>query len=284
MKHKERIFQLYLTPAFLVAAVFVGIPIGYTIYLSLQEMNLMLMTQEFIGLKNYMKIWQDFEFVFSLLRTIEYVVIVNAANFVIAFPMALVISQMRSRWRNVLAMIFILPMLLIPVAAATFWRTVMYSPPYAELNRLFGFDKSLLADSNTALLAVMLVDIWGWTPWVFLPLLGGLEGLDSEAVEAAQIDGASVLRIIWSIILPILKPVIIVTLSIKAIGTFRVFNYVWVMTRGGPGTASHTLSTYIYSRAFFGLDYGYGSALAVVMVLCAISLTAGLLIYMARSD
>ncbi len=285
MKYRSRAYKLYLAPAFITIVVLVGVPTGYAIYLSLMDYDFFLGLNTFTGLANYSAILHDLSFLRAFLRTTLYVTVVNAANFGIAFPMAIVISQMKSRWRSILVVLFVLPMLLIPVAAATFWRMIMYSPPYAEFNRLFGIglDQSLLASSDTALWAVMLVDIWGWTPWVFLPLLGGLEGLDPEPLEAAQIEGASGLRIIWNIILPLLKPIIIVVLSIKAIQTFQVFSYIWAITRGGPGGSSHSLSTYIYSKAFTVLNYGYGSALSMVMVLCAIGLSTGLFIYMARS-
>jgi ABC-type sugar transport system permease subunit len=283
MKYRNKYYKLFLAQGLIFPILLVGIPIAYTTYLSLRDLNLMLVTDTFIGFKNYIKVFSDTDFIFhSFLRTIIYVLIVCSANFIIGFLMAITVAQIKSRWRDILPILFILPMLLVPAAVATFWRIIMYSPPYAEINRLFGISINLLANKETALGAVILADIWSWTPWVFLPLLGGLEGLDSDFIEAAKIDGASGLRIIWNIILPILKPIIIVTMSLRAVVTFRSFEYIWVMTKGGPGGTSHNLSTYIYDRAFYSLDYGYGSAMSIIMVVFVFIMTMLVIRYITR--
>jgi len=278
------VFSLSLFPSFGFTLVFIAFPIIYAIYLSLRQYSLLMGTDYFIGLKNYARIFTDAAFLASFFRTILYVVVVNSVNFLIAFPMALLVSQSGARLRSVLSVIFIMPLLLMPVVAATFWRLIMYGPPYAEFNRIFGLSTEfyLLASSKTAIWAIMLIDIWGWTPWVFLPILGGLEGLPGEVIEAAKLEGASLRTLVWRIILPMLKPVVVVTLGIKATGTFLIFDYIWAATRGGPGGTTHSLSTYIYTQAFQSLDYGYGSALAIVMLLCAVVLSTALFQYMRK--
>jgi ABC-type sugar transport system permease subunit len=123
-----------------------------------------------------------------------------------------------------------------------------------------------LSSPTFALVAIIVTSWWAWSPWAFLLLLGGLESLDPSPMEAARVDGASYRQVVWHVILPMMKPVIFATLSFKAVDSFLTFSFVWLMTQGGPGKSTHLLSTYVYEQAFRFLDYGYGSAMALVMV------------------
>ena len=134
-----------------------------------------------------------------------------------------------------------------------------------------------LGDPKMALISVLITDIWAWTPWMFLILLAGLEGLPAETIEAARIDGASGLRLIWMIMLPMMRPIYQVAISLKAIDTFRTFDYVWVMTGGGPGSSSDILSTYIYKSAFKNLAYGYSAAISLVVLVFTVALSFSVL-------
>jgi len=271
----------FLLPAAIAVIAVIGIPLVHVVYLSLFDYNIMQVTDRFVGLGNYAKILHDREFGWALLRTWWYVAAVIGTDFVYGFLVALLAWQLPLVWSKLFRAIVILPMLLIPAAAAMLWRSVIYTPPYAAFDHLFGLPESvsLLASPSTSLWAIILTAIWGWSPWVFLLLLAGLEGLPTEPLEAAKLDGATFPQLVWYVILPILKPVIFITLSLKAVDSFLSFTFPWIMTEGGPGGSSHVLSTYIFEKAFKFLDYGYGSSLGVVMLLIAAATSTAVIVY-----
>ncbi|MBI4574346.1 MAG: sugar ABC transporter permease [candidate division NC10 bacterium] len=271
----------FLLPAALAVFAVVGIPLMHVAYLSLFDYNIMSFRNQYIGLGNYAKILQDTDFGWALLRTWWYVAVVVGTDFVYGFLVALLAWQLPLGWSKLFRAIVILPMILIPSAAAMLWRSVIYTPPYAIFDRLLGLPMSVsvLASPQTALWGIILTAIWGWSPWVFLLLLAGLEGLPTEPLEAARIDGASFPQLVWQVILPMMKPVIFITLSLKAVDSFLSFTFPWIMTEGGPGGSSHVLSTYIFERAFKFLDYGYGSSLGVVMLGIAVLTSASIIVY-----
>ena len=272
-------YWFFVVPALVCIVLFVLAPLGYAIWLSLRNYNLQFGTDRFIGLGNYARAITDSGFHIAFGRTLLYVVVVVSVDFLIGGLQALLLFRLSSGWSKVLRGVFMLPILLIPSAAAMLWRMVMYNPPFQEFNRVLGLPESfsILAQPNTAFWGIVLTVIWAWSPWVFLLLLGGLESLDTAPLEAAELDGASFWRIVWDIILPMMRPVIFVTLGFKAIDSFLTFPFPWVMTEGGPAGASHVLSTYIYESAFKFLNYGYGSAMALVMLLAGAGVsTAGI--------
>lgn len=271
----------FLLPAALAVVAVVGIPLAQVLYLSLFDYNIMMFRNQYVGLGNYAKILQDADFGRALLRTWWYVAAVVGTDFVYGFLVALLAWQLPLGWSKLFRAIVILPMLLIPSAAAMLWRSVIYTPPYAIFNRLFDLPMSLsvLASPSTSLWGIILTAIWGWSPWVFLLLLAGLEGLPTEPLEAARIDGASFPQLVWHVILPMMKPVIFITLSLKAVDSFLSFAYPWIMTEGGPGGSSHLLSTYIFEQAFKYLDYGYGSSLGVIMLMIAVLTSTAIIVY-----
>jgi ABC-type sugar transport system permease subunit len=202
-------------------------------------------------------------------------VVVVFFNFIIGFGMALVCSQ-EFRGNRILRAIIILPMLLIPTAAAVLWR-FMYNYDLGVINKLLAFFRlgtpNWLGDPGLSLPSVLITDIWAWTPWMFLILFAGIEGLPKDALEAGVIDGASYFQLVRYIIIPMMRPITRVAVSLKAIETFRTFDYVWVMTRGGPGSSSDIMSTFVYKQAFKHLKYGYSASLSLVVLFIMILLS-----------
>jgi ABC-type sugar transport system permease subunit len=284
VSREARGYWLFALPALLTVAVFVVVPLAYAFALSLRDFSLLRLTDRFVGFANYARILGDHGFARALLHTALYVGAVVGADFVYGFTVALVLYELSPPWARVFRGVFMLPILLIPVAAAGLWRYVMFAPPSAVFNRLLGLPSTVdvLASGTTALWAVILAAIWGWSPFVLLLLLGGLEGLPREPLEAAELDGVTYLQKVWYIILPMMRPIVFVTLSYKAMDSFLSFTYPWVMTEGGPAGASHLLSTYIYEQSFKFLDYGYGSAMALVMMAVAFASAIGAVAYAKR--
>ena len=275
----RRIYLLCLVPALLVVCLLVVVPLAYQIYLSLRDFSLLRFSDRYIGVRNYAKLLQDPLLLRAIWNTILFTFVTTTADFVIAMGMALVVSRLRSGLAYVMRALILLPMMVIPVAVAVLWRNVIFNPPYEVFNRIFGLQGSVLANPRTALWGIILTAVWGFFPMVFLLLSAGLDALPKAPLEAAEIDGASFPRVVWHVILPLLRPVIFVTVTMKAIDSFLTFPFAWIMTEGGPGGASHLLSTYIYTRSFANMDYGYGASLAIFMVLCSATLSFGLVAY-----
>lgn len=273
LQRLRRTYWFLTFPALIVTLVGLLWPLTRGVEISLTNLDLMAVTNRYVGFSNYVEVLKDPGFYYSFLRNIEYVVVVVFFNFVIGFTMAMVCNE-RFKGNRILRAIIILPMVVIPTAAAILWH-FMYNYDIGIVNQVLSAlnipKVDWLGNPKLALPSVLVTDIWAWTPWMFVILLAGLEGLPDETIEAAKIDGASGLRLIWSIILPMMAPISFVAISLKAIDTFRTFDYVWVMTSGGPGSASNILSTYIYRKAFSSLQYGYGAAMSmIVLVLSAL--------------
>jgi len=273
---RNRKFYFFVLPAVLVIAVLIGFPVVKLFWLSGMRYDLMKGVIEPIGWANFQRILGDTEFLHAILRTLLYVVVVVTANFVLGLTMA-VVADRPFKGNRLFQLILMFPMLLIPTAAGVLWR-FMYNPTIGPLNSLL---KALslpqvawLSSSSLAVWSIMLVDIWAWTPYMFLVLYAGLKALPQEPLEAARIDGAGSFKVLRYVTLPMLRPVVFVAVSLKFIDTFRVFAYPWVLTEGGPGGSSHVMSTYIYLNAFRNLKYGLSSAMAVVAMLISLTFSS----------
>jgi multiple sugar transport system permease protein len=163
----------------------------------------------------------------------------------------------------------LLPMVMTPVIVALTWR-MLYGPTYGFfdylLSRLGLGQPDWLDNSRLALASVITVDAWQWTPFMFLMLTAGLHSLPTEPFEAARVDGAGRIATFRHITLPLLRNIIIIALIFRAIDAFDTFDIIWVLTNGGPGTSTQTLTIYSYFQSFRWFNFGYGAALSVVML------------------
>jgi ABC-type sugar transport system permease subunit len=261
-------YWLFCIPALIVLIVVIGVPVGYTAQLSLFELNLMIGREGFVGLDNYIHAFTDPGFWVAIGRTLIYVVVVGFLDLVLGFVQAMIIFSVPRRVGRVLRVIFVLPILLIPSAAAVFWSEVMYGAPFQEFNRLFGIplEWPILGMTDTAFLGILLTVIWAWSAWSFILISSGLESLNRDVLDAAMLDGAGYFKTIRHIILPLLKPVIFVTVIFKAVGSLNAFAFPWPMTQGGPANSSQVFGTYIYSSSFDLLDFGQGAAQSMIML------------------
>jgi len=272
--YQRKVYKLYTVPAIVLTIILVFVPLIYGMYLSFTNYDLLKNTNDFVGIKNYIKVLSDLEFYKAIGRNIAYVILVVSFNFIIGFGMAYICSMYDFFGNKLLRFIIVLPMLLIPASAAVLWR-FMYNSEVGFINSflsLLSLPKvNWLVSSNLALLSVIITDIWAWTPWMFLILLSAIEGMDKDVLDAANVDGVNSFQRIKNVILPMIWPIILIAVSMKSIDTFRTFDYVWIMTTGGPGSASDITSTFIYKRAFKHLQYGYASAMSfIVLVVVAI--------------
>ena len=247
-----------IAPTALFALAMTVLPLGYSLLTSLQEFRLG-KPPLFVGLQNYRNLLQDSNFHSSLATTLTYTVAATGIEFVLGLTLALLLKE-EFRFQGVIRSSLIIPMVIAPVVVGIIWR-LLYN---ADIG-LFSFG-SVLSSTTLALPALILVDIWEWTPFMFLILLAGLQSLPQEPFEAARVDGASPWNIFVHLTLPMLRPVIVVAILIRALDAFTVFDQVFVLTQGGPGTATEVATLMIYKTAFRFSQYGYGAAMAVAML------------------
>lgn len=222
---------------------------------------------------NLDKLMSDWIFRKAIINTLIFVFASTMIEMILGFALALAVSQI-VRGRGLVRTAMLLPILIPPVAIGNIWR-LMYNPEFGIINALLqgiGLPPiDFLGSSDTALLAVVLVDVWHWTPLVFLILLSGLEALPEEVMEAASIDGASYRQKLFRIIIPLMWPTIIVAFIFRSIVAFKVFDQIFLLTSGGPGTATEVMSMYVYKVYFQQSQLGYGAMLALltIAIVCA---------------
>ena len=210
----------------------------------------------------------DEQFLNALKNTIVFTVSAVTIEFLLGLGMALLLDRYIRRW-NFLKTILMIPMMLPPIAVAITFKLI-YQPQFGVLNELcssLGLPLQAWAgDVDLAMLSIMLADVWEWTPFIFLLMLAGLASLPDEPYEAAELDGASAWRKFWDLTLPFLKPVIAIALLLRVMDALRLFDIVFILTRGGPAGATETLSLYIFKVTFRFVDVGYAAAISLFML------------------
>jgi multiple sugar transport system permease protein len=264
-----------IAPTALFALAMTILPLGYSLLTSLQEFRLGLPPM-FVGLQNYRNLLHDGNFHSSLLTTLIYTVAATALEFVLGLALALLLKEEFS-FQGVIRSSLIVPMVIAPVVVGIIWR-LLYNADVGlfsfGVQALTGKSLSVLSSTALALPALILVDIWEWTPFMFLILLAGIQSLPQEPFEAALVDGASPWNVFIHLTLPMLRPVIVVAILIRALDAFTVFDQVFVLTQGGPGTATEVATLMIYKTAFRFSQFGYGAAMAVAMLVLVMCFSA----------
>jgi multiple sugar transport system permease protein len=232
----------------------------------------------FVGLGNYLSMPGNVFFAAALRNTLLFVLVAVAVEMVLGFALALMVSRL-VRGRAAFIAIFLLPILVPAIVIGAIFK-LMYNYDFGLINDLIGLvglpAQDWLGDADLALASVVVVDVWHWTSFCFLLLLAGLESLPQDLHEAARLDGAGFWRELRHVTLPLMMPVVLATLAARALLAFKVFDEVFLLTGGGPGTATEVLSFTVY-RVFFTEDrQGPGSAMAmaVIIMVCAMVLVA----------
>jgi sorbitol/mannitol transport system permease protein len=261
--------RIPLLPALIFTFVLTQLPFLITIYYSLQSWNLVRPgSQEFVGLDNYVKVFTDSTFREVALNT----VVLTVGSVLIAVFLGLLLALLLNRTflgRGVVRTLLITPFLITPVAAALLWKTVLLDPTYGLVNFVLSPFGAGTTDwiSSFPLTAVMMALVWQWTPFMMLLILAGLQSQPADVLEAAAVDGASGFGIFREITIPHLRRFIELGMVLGTIYLINTFDAIYMMTRGGPGTASANLPFYIYQRAFLGFDIGQSAAMGVVVAL-----------------
>lgn len=281
LARRRRGYYLFIVPALLVVGAVIVFPWLFTLWMSAFEWKIG-STAHFVGLGNYATLATNQRFLESILHTFYFTALAVAAPLVLGTAAAIVFHR-EFPFRGLLRGVFIMPMMATPVAVALVW-TMMFHPQQGVLNYLLslvGLPASLWVYSPTLVIpSLVLVEVWHWTPLVMLIVLGGLAALPTEPYESARLDGATEWQLFRHITLPLVAPFIVVAAVIRTIDALKTFDTIYVITGGGPGTASETINLYLYLQAF--AFYNIGNASAVVVVFFVIVLALALLLLHVR--
>jgi len=265
----------FVVPALVVVVAVIVFPWAFTIWMSLNEWKVGSPTT-FVGFANYLRLPGDPRFVESVGHTLVYTALSVLLPLVLG-TFAAVIFHANFRGRGVLRAIFIMPMMATPVAIALVW-TMMFHPQLGVLNyllSLIGIPAQLwVFHPGTVIPSLVLVETWQWTPLVMLIVLGGIAAIPIEPYESALIDGANSWQMFRYITLPLITPFLFIAAMVRMIDAVKSFDIIFAITQGGPGTASETINVYLYSVAFTYYDLGYGSAIAVILFIAILLVTA----------
>jgi len=270
-----RVGLLFATPGVLILTGVVAFPLLYALVLSFSSYTFLKPTlAPFVGLAHYIEALHDPYFLNSVKLTALYTVITVGLSLTIGLGIAILLFQ-SAPGKEVFYAVISIPMLIAPVGVALLWKMILH-PELGIVTYLLekiGFEApDFFGDPRYALFTLALVDTWQQVSFVALVLLAGLRSLPREPLEAALVDGASFTQRFFYITLPLLKPVIGVVLILQTIAELRTYDLVYVLTRGGPGTATDLLAYFIYRKAFLGLDLGLASALAYLLLLLTLVL------------
>lgn len=250
-------------------------PLLFTIRVSFSSWDVFQPGLDNIGGKNYVRVLHDARFWQSLLRLSVLTVSSVFLQYTLGFALALAVWR-EMRFRRVLRVLFLVPMMTTPVVMSVVWRTIFNESlgPANDLLGMIGLSVPWLSNNVAAFISVMIVEVWQWTPFMFLLLLAGLVSLPKEPYLAAAIDGAGPVRTFWQVTFPLMAPISIGALIIRLIEASKIMDTVYVMTSGGPGTATETSSYYIYIRGLRDFQIGYSAALSLTyLVIMIVSLT-----------
>jgi multiple sugar transport system permease protein len=281
LARRRRTYLLFVLPALLVVGAVIIFPWAFTVWMSAFDWKIGSVAH-FVGFDNYTQLATNTRFLESILHTFYFTVLAVIFPLILGTIAALIFHR-EFPLRGMLRSIFTMPMMATPVAVALVW-TMMFHPQQGVLNYLLslvGLPPSLWVYSPTWVIpSLVLVEIWHWTPLIMLIVLGGLAALPTEPYESARLDGASEWQLFRYITLPLLAPFLIVAAVIRTIDALKAFDTIYVISQGGPGTASETINLYLYLQAF--AFYNVGNASAVVVVFFVIILALALLLLHVR--
>lgn len=231
--------------------------------------------------RNYERLLNDGRLHSTVRNTMFYVFAGVTAQYLIGLGLATVLNQ-PFRGRNIVRVIFLMPMMMTPVAAAYTGRMFFDSNPLRsplahflrQFSKAIGLEQAIsvpwFTDTGWAPVAIVIIDAWQWIPFMTLILLAGMQAIPDDIYEAARVDGANILQIFWRITVPILLPISLTVILIRGLEIFKIIDVVVVTTGGGPGSATESLTLYIFEQALSNGNYGYASAIAYVLLIMVI--------------
>jgi multiple sugar transport system permease protein len=273
---------LLLLPASLLLALVTLLPMLRVVELSLCRVELHHgIVIHWAGLGQFVRLWRDGRWWTALANTVVFTASSVVLELLLGVAIALLLHR-RFRGRGVVRALVMLPWALPTAVMALAWAWI-FNDSFGVLNDLLGrlgvlsSPMAWLGEPRTAMVALVIADVWKSTPFIALIALAGLQGIPESVLEAARIDGLSAVQRFWRVVLPLLAPSLLVALVFRGVQAFAAFDLPYVMTGGGPGGATETVSLYAYQNDFRYLDFGYGSAIAVQGIVLAALLALGLM-------
>ena len=265
----------FLSPTLVIFLTFIIFPVFFSFYLSFQHWNMFSAEQSYVGLENYIRMFGDSEFWEVLKNTLIYTIGTVPFNMVLSLLAAYVLNR-KLIGKKIIRTAFFAPVIISPVAAAVIWRW-MYDPNFGLINYVLSFfgikGPNWLNDPNSAMFALILMAVWKTFGINMVLFSAGLQGIPESYYEAAEIDGAGRWSKFWKITIPLLSPTTFFIMVMSIIGSFQVFDIVYVLTSGGPLGSTKVLVFYLYEHSFKFFEMGYASAVAYVLFTILIILT-----------
>lgn len=268
---QERWFKyLLIAPAVFIILLIGLYPFIKLIITSFQNISMFDNDLGYQGFIHYARLFEDDRLWSSIMHTVLFTAVALPIELILGYFLAL-LFLVYIPFKQTLVAIILLPTVISPIVAGSTWR-LMFDQRFGPINQVIswfaGRDVEILWTIETHLVwpAVLVAEVWQWTPFMFLILLAALSNVDKEQLEAAQIDGASWWMSFRKIVLPAIMPVMFIAVLIRALDLFRVFDVIWTMTQGGPGTATETISIYAYQMAFREFETSYSAAIAFLII------------------
>lgn len=266
-----------MAPAALLLGATLAYPIFYTVQISFAELDLgTFQAVDWVGWDNYRSVLEDRRFWEALRVTAIYLVLALPLQVCLGFFIAWLINA-EWRGRGTVRALFIIPMVVAPVVAGGVWRMLL-DPLWGFVNHLLGLvgvgPIDWLGDPVLAMATIVIIDTWRWTPFVVLIASAALLALPKEVFEAADIDGAGWWRKLWSVAIPLLMPMIAAVFVVRWLGAVKMFDIALAATNGGPGHATSVINLFIYEEAFRSLRFAESSAMAIIVLVLTMILTA----------
>jgi multiple sugar transport system permease protein len=259
-----------LAPTLLILAITGLLPFFYVFYISFFDWNVFSAQAQliFAGANNYRRLVFDADFMLSLWKTLQFTFLAVGIELALGFLLAQSLTR-SFPGKAVFRTLHALPLMVAPIAVGATWRLLTipgFGPAPYYLDKWFGLDYNIGRFASHAFLTTVIMDIWHWTPFVTLTFLAGLTAMPREPVEQAMVDGANRWQIFRHLTIPMMMPVILTTLFIRMMDALRVVDEVFMLTGGGPGSATRYVGIHIWRIVFPKTDYGYGSAMSMLVL------------------
>jgi len=265
---------LFVAPTIIYLLILLIFPTIFNIYISLHKW-LIGMSPRFTGGENYVKLFTDSRFLNDVIVTFKFVIIAVCLEVGLGFLLALAAFRV-ARGVKIFRVLFIFPVMVAPIASGYMWRMLLHAD-YGVIPNLLvklGFPRmEIISNPKLAFWGIILIDVWQWTPFVFLVIYAGLNVLPREPYEAALVDGASSWQIFRYITLPLISPIIFTVTLLRIIEAFKIFDIIYITTGGGPGIITESLSLYVYIQALKFFNLGYAASAAWIFFLMVMVLT-----------
>jgi ABC-type sugar transport system permease subunit len=277
---------LWVLPALLLYGTFTLVPLASGLWLALLDWN-GIDPARYVGLRNFSRLFDDHRLLTALGHNVQYALGTVTGKIVISLTLALLLNE-ALRGRVIYRTALFMPVVMSFVVVGILW-TRIYNFDFGLLNTLLisvgldGFVTDWIGNTSTALWALIGVDIWKWYGFHMVIFLAGLQTIPTELYEAARIDGASGFQRLWSITLPLLRPVMLVNVFVSVMGAMNVFDIPYIMTQGGPSDSTNVIALHMYVQAFSFYRFGYGAALSYVLFVLVSVLALVLLAIMSRN-